>query len=264
MQEYYTSSPNNVRVAGGTLTIEAKEVTGTEQAAVQQDCWDECGRRCVSQGYVDGTPELNNCVQACGNNRCPNIRFTSGRISTVNKFSISPSAKYSTIRIEARIQLTPGTGLWPAFWMLPQDFKYGPWPNSGEIDVMESQTAMKAVNGTIHYGGSGDLHQYTSVSTSISPGFHVFRTDWSERDIKWYVDDNFYGAMANKGHQGWFSSGAVGSQSAPFGAGDNFYLLLNMAVGGAYPGNPSADSVSQSMAAGSKQMIVDYVRVMGQ
>jgi beta-glucanase (GH16 family) len=185
----------------------------------------------------------------------------------LDKFSISPSAKFSTIRLEARIQLTPGTGLWPAFWMLPQDFKYGNWPNSGEIDIMESHTTMKSVYGTIHYGGSGDLWRYTSVTSPITPGFHIFRTDWSGKEIRWYVDDVSYGSVANSGkgsrRSGWYSAGATESSTAPFGAGDNFFLLLNMAVGGAYPGFPSPDSISQSMAGGSKQMLVDYVRVFG-
>ncbi|KAL4553474.1 hypothetical protein Ndes2526B_g03323 [Nannochloris sp. 'desiccata'] len=262
--EFYTNNPNNSRIVDGNLVIEAKEVAGTEQAAVQQECWDECGRRCVTEGYIDGTPELHTCVLSCGNGRCPEIRFTSARISTVNKFSISPSAKFSTIRVEARIQLTPGTGLWPAFWMLPQDSKYGIWPSSGEIDIMESHTAMLAVNGTIHYGGSGDQWRHTTVARSLSPGFHVFRVDWSEKEMRWYLDHMLYGTVANTGNnKGWYSAGSSGSPTAPFGAGDNFYLLLNMAVGGAYPGFPSSDSIAQSMAEGPKQMVVDYVRVFG-
>jgi beta-glucanase (GH16 family) len=253
-------------VVDGKLIIEAKEVTGDEQDAVQQECWDECGRRCVTKGFIDGTPELHTCVLGCGDNRCPKIRFTSARISTTDKFSISPSIKYPTIRVEARIQLPPGTGLWPAFWMLPQDSKYGIWPNSGEIDIMESHTAMNAVNGTIHYGGSGEAWRHTSVTTPLSPEFHVFRTDWSEKEIRWYVDDIMYGSVPNTGkggRQGWYSAGADRSSTAPFGSGDNFFLLLNMAIGGVYPGSPSPDSVAQSMANGPKQMVVDYVRVMG-
>ncbi len=265
-QEYYTNKPSNVRVVDGKLIIEAKEVTGTEKQAVQQECWDECGRRCVTKGFIDGTPELHNCVLGCGENRCSQIKFTSARISTFDKFSISPSAKYSTIRVEARIQITPGIGLWPAFWMLPQNTKYGIWPNSGEIDIMESHTAMKNVNGTIHFGGSGDAWRHRSATTPLSPGFHVFRTDWSDKDIRWYVDDVMYGSIANtnKGsRRGWYTLGADGSLTAPFGAGDNFFLLLNLAVGGKYPGSPSPESVSHSMADGPKQMLVDYVRVMG-
>jgi hypothetical protein len=262
--EFYTNSPSNSRVVDGKLIIEAKEITGTEQAAVQQECWDECGRRCVSEGYIDGTPELHTCVLSCGGGRCPEIRFTSARISSANKFSVSPSAKFKTIRVEASIQLTPGTGLWPAFWMLPQDTKYGIWPSSGEIDIVESHTAMQAVNGTIHYGGSGDQWRHTSVTRSLSPGFHVFRIDWSEKEIRWYLDHMLYGTVANTGrNKGWYSAGTSGSPWAPFGTGDNFYLLLNMAVGGAYPGFPSADSIAQSMAEGPKQMVVDYVRVFG-
>jgi len=262
-QEFYTNSQSNSRIIDGKLIIEAKEVTGTEQAAIQQECWDECGRRCVTQGYIDGTPELHSCVLSCGNGRCPEIRFTSARIATVNKFNISPSATFKAIRVEARIQLTPGTGLWPAFWMLPQDTKYGIWPSSGEIDIMESHTAMQAVNGTIHFGGSGEW-RHTTLARSLSPGFHVFRIDWSETEIRWYLDGMLYGAVANEGlNKGWYSAGASDSPWAPFGAGDNFYLLLNMAVGGAYPGFPSAESIAQSMAEGPKQMVVDYVRVFG-
>lgn len=266
LQEYYTSSPNNVRVDNGNLIIEAKEETGVELAAVQQQCWDDCGQRCEASGLLHGSPELHSCVVSCGQNRCPNIKFTSARINTDGKFSISPSPQYSTIRIEARIQLTPGAGLWPAFWLLPQDQKYGTWPVSGELDIMETHTSMTGVNGTIHFGGEGERHRYITKSAKLTPGFHTYRVDWSEKEIRWYVDDKPYGVVTNREpRQGWFSASQkrMAASNAPFGAGDNFYLLLNMAVGGAYPGYPSPASVSKSLAGGPKQMVVDYVRVLG-
>ena len=248
------------------MIIEAKQETGAELAAVQQQCWDDCGQRCEASGLIDGTPELHACVISCGQGRCPNIKFTSGRITTDGKFSISPSADYSTIRIEARIQLTPGVGLWPAFWLLPQDSKYGGWPTSGELDIMETHSAMTNLNGTIHFGGEGERHRYATKGTKISSGFHTYRVDWSEKEIRWYVDDKSYGVVTNREpRQGWFSASKnrMGASNAPFGAGDNFYLLLNMAVGGAFPGYPTDASVAKALSTGPKQMVVDYVRVLG-
>ena len=263
LKEYYTSNTRNVRTYAGKLVIEAREEHGAERAQVQQHCWDACGQRCNTVSHLrSGSPELHQCVVACGQARCPNVRFTSARLSTYGKFSIAPSDKFSTVRIEARISLTPGLGLWPAFWMLPLDKRYGEWPASGEIDIMESHSRMNAVNGTLHFGGTGGAYRMISdTSPQITPGFHVYRVDWSAKEIRWFVDHKLFAQIPNT-H--WHTTGArsSGEVAAPFG-NNKFYILLNMAVGGAYPGYPTPDSVAAALATGPKRMVVDYVRVYG-
>lgn len=142
LQEWYTDRPDNVRTENGELIITAQEEQGSNQQAVQQSCWDDCGQQCAAQGFQTGTADLKNCVVQCGQGRCPAIRFTSGRINTMGKFSVGPSNQYSVIHIAARIKVPTGLGLWPAFWMLPQDPSnarcsgcgvYGPWPAGGGV-----------------------------------------------------------------------------------------------------------------------------------
>jgi beta-glucanase (GH16 family) len=174
--------------------------------------------------------------------------YSSARISTVDRFAF----RYG--RIEARIRLPSGQGLWPAFWLLPQDNSYGSWAASGEIDVMEAvnlgASGGNAVHGTIHYGGewpnnvsSGNSYL---VPTDATTDFHVYALEWDETEMRWYADDILY-AMQNS----WSTSSA--SFPAPFD--QPFYILLNVAVGGDWPGAPNAATIFPVT------MEVDYVRV---
>jgi beta-glucanase (GH16 family) len=174
--------------------------------------------------------------------------YSSARISTVDRFAF----RYG--RIEARIRLPSGQGLWPAFWLLPQDNSYGSWAASGEIDVMEAvnlgASGGNAVHGTIHYGGewpnnvsSGNSYL---VPTDATTDFHVYALEWDETEMRWYADDILY-AMQNS----WSTSSA--SFPAPFD--QPFYILLNVAVGGDWPGAPDAATIFPVT------MEVDYVRV---
>lgn len=174
--------------------------------------------------------------------------YSSARISTVDRFAF----RYG--RIEARIRLPSGQGLWPAFWLLPQDNSYGTWAASGEIDVMEAvnlgASGGNTVHGTIHYGGewpnnvsSGNSYL---VPTDATTDFHVYALEWDETEMRWYADDILY-AMQNS----WSTSSA--SFPAPFD--QPFYILLNVAVGGNWPGAPDAATIFPVA------MEVDYVRV---
>ena len=174
--------------------------------------------------------------------------YSSARLSTRDRFAF----RYG--RIEARIQMPGGQGLWPAFWLLPQDEAYGTWAASGEIDVVEGVNPGAAggntIYGTIHYGGespdnlsSGEQYE---VPTDTTSGFHVYAVEWDQAEIRWYVDDTLY-AVQNA----WSSAGAA--FPAPFD--QSFYLLLNVAVGGSFPGPPDMDTVFPVT------MEVDYVRV---
>ena len=122
------------------------------------------------------------------------FNYTSARIHTRDRFAF----RYG--RIEARIRL-PGTqGLWPAFWMLPQDDQYGGWAASGEMDIMEAVNLGGAggntIHGTIHYGGSWPNNVFTGDST-VAPNdataeFHIYAIEWDANEIRWYVDGVLY------------------------------------------------------------------------
>ena len=174
--------------------------------------------------------------------------YTSARINTRDRFAL----RYG--RIEARIRLPAGKGIWPAFWMLPQNNVYGGWAASGEIDIMEAVNlgvdGNNTVLGTIHYGGEWPGNT-SSGAEYLAPmdaaaNFHEYAIEWDPTEIRWYVDDVLY-SMKNS----WSSTGAA--FPAPFD--QHFYLLLNVAVGGNWPGAPDTSTVFPVT------MEVDYVRV---
>lgn len=202
--EYYL--PDNAQLAGGMLTITAKEES-------------------IAQ-----------------------YNYTSARINTRDRFAF----RYG--RIEARMRLPAGQGLWPAFWLLSQDETYGPWPQSGEIDIMEAVnlegTGGNNVLGTLHYGPAFPNNVFTgssyTVPSSATTEFHDYAIEWDDGEIRWYVDGVLY-AMQNS----WSTPSAA--FSAPFD--QSFYIILNVAVGGNLPGAPNASTVFPVT------MDVDYVRV---
>ena len=174
--------------------------------------------------------------------------YTSARLHTSSRFAF----RYG--RIEARIRLPGGQGLWPAFWLLPQEDTYGTWAASGEIDIMEAinlgGTGGNTVFGTLHYGGESPDNVFSSneyvVPGSATDEFHLYALEWDPTEIRWYVDDVLY-AMQNFWHT------ASADYPAPFD--QPFYILLNVAVGGRFPGSPISATVFPVT------MEVDYVRV---
>lgn len=154
--------------------------------------------------------------------------------------------KYGRVEVKAKLPIG-GKGIWPAIWMLPTDKVYGGWPRSGEIDIMEMVGADPLkVYGTIHFGNPW-LHlgeEYTLPDN----GFHAYAVEWDEEEIRWYVDDNLF---STKKVEDWYSSNSA--KPAPFD--QRFHLLLNLAVGGDWPGTPDASTVFP------QQMEVDYVHV---
>lgn len=175
-----------------------------------------------------------------------NRQYTSARLRTANK----GDWKYG--RFEIKAKLPYGQGLWPAIWMLPTDWVYGGWAASGEIDIMELLGhEPDRVYGTLHYGGSWPNNTHTGDSYKLSQGsfagdFHVFRLDWEENEIRWYVDGVLYETQKN-----WYTSGQ--EYPAPFD--QRFHMLLNVAVGGNWPGSPNLSTPFPQI------MEVDYVRV---
>jgi len=158
--------------------------------------------------------------------------------------------KYGKFEIRAKMPI--GQGLWPAIWMLPTEEVYGGWAASGEIDIMEYLGDDSAtVHGTLHYGGSWPDNTHSGSSFTLEKGsfhreFHTFTLIWKEGEIQWLVDGEHYQTQSD-----WWSSG--GEFPAPFDR--KFHLLINLAVGGNWPGNP--DNTTKF----PQELIVDYVRV---
>ncbi|MFC0006363.1 glycoside hydrolase family 16 protein [Micromonospora siamensis] len=171
-------------------------------------------------------------------------QYTSARLLTRGTFAQAYG------RFEARIKIPRGQGLWPAFWMLGNDIATNPWPNSGEIDIMENVGYQPStVYGTIHgpgYSGAGGLGGNTSLpgGQALADAFHTYTVDWAPDSITWYLD------------------GVTYSRKTPADVGGNkwvfdhpFFMLLNVAVGGNWPGSPDASTSFP------QTMVVDYVRV---
>lgn len=174
-------------------------------------------------------------------------QYTSARINTKGKVDF----KYG--RVDVRAQMPIGQGIWPAIWMLPTDDTYGGWPHSGEIDIMEYLGhEPKVVHGTLHHTRSNSpSHDYAGSSYTLPSGtfaddFHEFSLEWDETEMRWYVDGVQYRVARN-----WATYGH--DFPAPFD--QRFHLLLNLAVGGDWPGSPDQSTVFPQM------MQVDYVRV---
>lgn len=171
--------------------------------------------------------------------------YTSARLRTRNL----GDWKYGRFEMRAKLPVTQG--MWPAFWMLPTDEVYGGWAASGEIDIMESLGhEPERIYGTIHYGGSYPENTFSGNTTWLAPNsatdFHVYAIEWEEGEIRWYVDGQLYSTKTD-----WYSSGIP--FPAPFD--QRFHLLLNVAVGGNFPGNPDGSTVLP------QEYIIDYVRV---
>ncbi len=154
-------------------------------------------------------------------------------------------------RIDIRAQMPSGQGIWPAFWMLPSRGMYGNWPNGGEIDIMELLGhEPETVYGTLHYADASG-HQLSGTSYTLDEGtfadaFHTFTLIWEPESIRWYVDGRLYQEQTE-----W--STTIADYPAPFD--QNFYLILNLAVGGNWPGYPDATTEFP------QRLLIDYVRV---
>ena len=171
-------------------------------------------------------------------------RYTSARIKTKGLFSQTYG------RFEARIRIPRGQGLWPAFWMLGDNIDAVGWPRSGEIDIMENiGREPNVVHGTLHgpgySGGAGIGAPYTLASGAFADEFHSYAVEWTPGLVAWFVDDTKYFQTT----QANIPSGATWVFDHPF------FLLLNVAVGGAWPNDPDATTTFP------QQMMVDYVRV---
>ncbi len=215
-REYYTPGAGNAAHDGrGHLAITAR----AEPAATARRCW----------------------YGPC--------RYTSARLKTKGRFAQAYG------RFEARLRLPRGQGIWPAFWMLGGDIDAVGWPRCGEIDVMENVGREPGVvHGTVHgpgysgaasIGGADTLRRAGGAPAAFADDFHVFAVEWEPGAIRWFVDGRPYRRVT----PAELPPGARWAFDRPM------FLLLNVAVGGRWPGDPDAAT------AFPQAMLVDYVRV---
>ena len=210
--------------------------------------------------------------------------YTSARLITKGKF------KQAYGRFEARIKVPGGSGLWPAFWLLGENFDVDGWPQCGEIDIMEYRRQEPTkVSGSIHgpgYSGETDpqgqvTKSYDLGNNRYDAGFHVFGIEWGPEYINYYIDDVLYNQItpsdievtpadvvytlndAVEAVEATEESPAVEAVEATDVTGDwvfnkPFYIIINLAVGGNFPGNPDDGETFP------QNMLVDYVRVYNQ
>ncbi|WP_394222402.1 family 16 glycosylhydrolase [Alteromonas gracilis] len=215
--------------------------------------------------------------------------YTSARLNTRYK------ADFKYGRIEMRAKLPSGQGSWPAFWMMPTDEVYGGWPRSGEIDIMEAVN-LKAqdadgnpenhIYGTLHYGQEWPNNDSSGQAYSLPSGanpaddFHTYAVEWQEGEIRWYMDGYLYatqrrsqirynanGEATGLTHRGWYAeyydqgTGELTTHwdNAPYD--QEFYLILNFAVGGDWPVNVNEAGIDAEAFAEGQTYEVDYIRV---
>ena len=185
------------------------------------------------------------------------FQYTSARLVTRGKF------QFQYGRVDIRAKLPKGKGYWPALWMLPDggpgvsEGAYGGWAASGEIDILENKGFQTHImSGALHYGGPWPnnqfkLHEYEFPKGQSVEEFHTYSLVWEPKKISWYVDDHLYGTSTE-----WHSEDKKGKKRpypAPFD--QPFYLLMNVAIGGNFGGNPTKDTQFP------QSMVIDYVRV---
>ena len=172
--------------------------------------------------------------------------YTSARMKTQGLFNQAYG------RFEARIKIPAGQGMWPAFWMLGKDISSIGWPQCGETDIMENiGKEPGTVHGSLHgpstSGRTSDLSAPFSLPAgqNFADDFHLYAVEWEPGTVRFYVDSNLYGTFT----QSQWPAGGTWVFDHPF------FLILNVAVGGDWPGSPDPNTVFP------QQMLVDYVRV---
>ena len=252
--QYYTDSPDNIRVEDGNMVI-------------------------TSLG--DGVP-MSEVDPEYGN---PNTDydFTSARVTTSERF------EFTYGRVEANIKIQTVDGLWQAFWLLGSNSSpYGSWPQKGEIDIMETYSpGSQIVGGAAHFGTTFPLNQYVSknaVGDYDDGEYHLYAVEWDAEQIRWYFDGKHFYTLTQKSYwnyyedstNGWmgyvdkngddiddnlevnkYLQYSVATANAPFD--QDQYIILNTAVNGNLP--EGAGHSADTNLAYLGEMLVDYVRV---
>ena len=176
--------------------------------------------------------------------------YTSGKVTMQNKCDFT----YGKVTVSAKVP--EGQGLWPAIWMMPKDESfYGQWPKCGEIDIMEVLGSdVTTAYGTVHYGEPHAEQQgkYVLDNGTFADSFHEYSVEWEPGEMRFYIDGNHYHTVNN-----WFTA-VEGEDDKPYPAPFNqpFFVQLNLAVGGTWPGNP--DKTTDFDKA---EFEIDYVRI---
>jgi beta-glucanase (GH16 family) len=168
-------------------------------------------------------------------------RYSSGRIRSEGLLEVHYG------RIEARLKLPEGQGLWPAFWMLGSDYRRAGWPTSGEIDIMEALGHDRyTVHGTVHgpgYSGGAGVSRAHRLPESFAARFYRYALEWEPGELRWYVDDEMFFRLTPDDVPGeWVFD-------------QPFFLILNLAVGGNWPGAPDATTTFP------QQLLIDELRI---
>ncbi len=171
-------------------------------------------------------------------------RYSSGKIRTIGKVLAEPG------RVEARIKLPAGQGLWPAFWLLGSGYPRTPWPRSGELDVMENHGSRpnevsSAIHGPGYSGATPFVGSYPLARGSFADDFHRYAVEWDTAQVRFFVDDSAHYTVTR-------------SDVGRYGAwvfDQPFFVILNLAVGGKFDGDPASDTILPAT------MLVDYVRI---
>ncbi|MBC6605207.1 glycoside hydrolase family 16 protein [Hymenobacter sp. BT188] len=170
-----------------------------------------------------------------------NRQYTSARIITKGK------QDFAYGRIDVRAKLPKGKGIWPAIWMLGSNDSQAPWPACGEIDIMELRGSQPAVNiSTVHFGNTVAERKFKGTEIRLPSGdfsddYHIFSLVRSKGQLRWFLDGQQYFTITP-------------NDASPYPFDNKFYMILNVAVGGDFDGNPDASTTFP------KQMQVDYVR----
>ncbi|MBR3921395.1 MAG: family 16 glycosylhydrolase [Oscillospiraceae bacterium] len=177
--------------------------------------------------------------------------YTSGKVNSQNKRDFM----YGKVVVSAKVP--EGQGLWPAIWMMPQDEQfYGQWPKCGEIDIMEVLgNQVDTAYGTLHYGEPHAEQQGTVVLTdgsTFASEFHEYSVEWEPGEFRYYIDGEHYLTIND-----WFTA-VNGEDEKPYPAPFNqpFFVQMNLAVGGNWPGNPD-----ETTDFDNAEFEIDYVRV---
>ncbi|MEV6862182.1 discoidin domain-containing protein [Streptosporangium subroseum] len=215
--QYYTNNDNASMDGAGSLVMEARK---------QVTAGSGCPRDPLS-----------------GSTTC---QYTSSRLNTYGKFSFTYG------RVEARIKPSGTKGIWPAFWLLGADFfdQNRPWPYVGEIDIMEHvgkepHNVYSTIHAPAYFGGGGFGSPYT-IAGNFNDAFHVFAVDWNSKGMRFTVDGNLIHEVNRE---------TLEATRGPWVFDHPFFMILNNAVGGDWPGPPDATTVFP------QRMLVDYVRV---
>lgn len=169
--------------------------------------------------------------------------YTSARLKTAGRQA------WTHGRLEARMKIPRGQGIWPAFWTLGANAASAGWPKCGEIDIMENiGKEPMTVHGTIHgpgYSGAGGIGGLLTIEKPLADEFHLYAIEWTTNRIDWFLDDRLYFSVA----PARLPKGKTWVYDKPQ------FIILNLAVGGSWPGNPDPTTTFP------QQLLIDYVRV---